>query len=310
MLRYRDPQPQVVDNFTYVLNLRPNIYKCWYLNISFSIWFDRQIKQIKNALWSVVIRGIRVKNWGILCWPNVSQWCQAIIQRLTSVRTQSVHTIAYIFISSLVITLLLSPFLYDSLPELFVSFPSNLDRSCQIYMLLSWLLDLHNHVKSVILPLFLSAQIFFYIKHGDQFFFSIMATSINVLFVLFPLHTNTYVMGPRSLQILYPISAGIDIYKRQILTSKVDPRALRVKGIALSYTSKHSPCNQCWVNARQTHKQTDKFILTNKAHTYIYKRYAYNIRYYITYMHIFYQSCFFISSPSLTFLKIGSIFFS
>ena len=25
--RYRDPQPQVVENYSYLLNLRPNIYK-------------------------------------------------------------------------------------------------------------------------------------------------------------------------------------------------------------------------------------------------------------------------------------------
>ena len=25
--RYRDPQPQVVDNYSYLFNLRPNIYK-------------------------------------------------------------------------------------------------------------------------------------------------------------------------------------------------------------------------------------------------------------------------------------------
>ena len=25
--RYRDPQPQVVENYTYLFNLRPNIYK-------------------------------------------------------------------------------------------------------------------------------------------------------------------------------------------------------------------------------------------------------------------------------------------
>ena len=30
--RYRDPQPQVVENYSYVLNLRPNIYKSWCLD--------------------------------------------------------------------------------------------------------------------------------------------------------------------------------------------------------------------------------------------------------------------------------------
>ena len=33
--RYRDPQPQVVKNYSYLFNLRPNIYKYWCLNIHF-----------------------------------------------------------------------------------------------------------------------------------------------------------------------------------------------------------------------------------------------------------------------------------
>ena len=33
--RYRDPQPQVVENYSYLFNLRPNIYKCWCLNTNF-----------------------------------------------------------------------------------------------------------------------------------------------------------------------------------------------------------------------------------------------------------------------------------
>ena len=31
--RYRDPQPQVVENNSYLFNFRPNIYKYWCLNI-------------------------------------------------------------------------------------------------------------------------------------------------------------------------------------------------------------------------------------------------------------------------------------
>ena len=31
--RYRDPQPQVVENYSYSFNLSPNIYKYWSLNI-------------------------------------------------------------------------------------------------------------------------------------------------------------------------------------------------------------------------------------------------------------------------------------
>ena len=33
--RYRDPQPQVVENDSYLFNLRPNIYKYWCLNSQF-----------------------------------------------------------------------------------------------------------------------------------------------------------------------------------------------------------------------------------------------------------------------------------
>ena len=33
--RYRDPQPQVIENYSYVFNLRLNIYKCWCLNSHF-----------------------------------------------------------------------------------------------------------------------------------------------------------------------------------------------------------------------------------------------------------------------------------
>ena len=33
--RYRDPQPQVVENHSYLFNFRPNIYKSWCLNSHF-----------------------------------------------------------------------------------------------------------------------------------------------------------------------------------------------------------------------------------------------------------------------------------
>ena len=29
--RYRDPQLQVAENYSYLFNLKPNIYKSWYL---------------------------------------------------------------------------------------------------------------------------------------------------------------------------------------------------------------------------------------------------------------------------------------
>ena len=52
MSRYRDPQPQVVENYSYLFNLRPTIYKSWWLNTDFlpnnSDLFNRLIKQIEN----------------------------------------------------------------------------------------------------------------------------------------------------------------------------------------------------------------------------------------------------------------------
>ena len=45
------------------------------------------------------------------------------------------------------------------------------------------------------------------------------------------MYLNTYVMGIRLLQVgdwLY--SSESDVYRRQILTTKVDPRTVRVKG--------------------------------------------------------------------------------
>ena len=33
--RYRDTQPQVVENYWYLFNLKPNIYKCWCLNTQY-----------------------------------------------------------------------------------------------------------------------------------------------------------------------------------------------------------------------------------------------------------------------------------
>ena len=33
--RYRDPQPQVLENYSYLFNLRPNVYRSWCLNSHF-----------------------------------------------------------------------------------------------------------------------------------------------------------------------------------------------------------------------------------------------------------------------------------
>ena len=49
----------------------------------------------------------------------------------------------------------------------------------------------------------------------------------NCLSQLFPIHLNTYVMGTRPLEIVYSDNVEID-FSRQNLTTKVDPRAVRV----------------------------------------------------------------------------------
>ena len=49
--RYRDPQPKVVENYLYFFNLRPYIYKSWYLNSHFipnNNCFNWLIKLIEN----------------------------------------------------------------------------------------------------------------------------------------------------------------------------------------------------------------------------------------------------------------------
>ena len=52
------------------------------------------------------------------------------------------------------------------------------------------------------------------------------------------IHLNTYVMGLRPLEIFLLLqcedrlwSSESDVYRRQILTTKVDPRAVRAKGL-------------------------------------------------------------------------------
>ena len=49
--RYRDPQPQVVENYSFLFNLRPNIDKSWMFKHTFNSqyrWSDWLIKQVKN----------------------------------------------------------------------------------------------------------------------------------------------------------------------------------------------------------------------------------------------------------------------
>ena len=54
--------------------------------------------------------------------------------------------------------------------------------------------------------------------------------TIDILLVLFPIHLNTYVMCLRPLQIVIFLKCGdrlktleSDVYRRQIMTTKVDP---------------------------------------------------------------------------------------
>ena len=48
--RYRDPQPQVAENYSYLFNLRPSIYILMSKQSFYSQyqWFNRPMKQIKN----------------------------------------------------------------------------------------------------------------------------------------------------------------------------------------------------------------------------------------------------------------------
>ena len=62
----------------------------------------------------------------------------------------------------------------------------------------------------------------------------------NCLSQLFPIHLNTYVMGLRPLEIFLLLQCGdrlqsseSDVYRRQILTTKVDPRTVRVKPLSV-----------------------------------------------------------------------------
>ena len=41
--RYRDPQPEVVENYSYLLNMRPNIYKSFHSQYQ---WFNQLINRI------------------------------------------------------------------------------------------------------------------------------------------------------------------------------------------------------------------------------------------------------------------------
>ena len=50
----------------------------------------------------------------------------------------------------------------------------------------------------------------------------------NCLSQLFLIHLNTYVMGLRPLEIFLLFQRGDRLYRRQILTTKADPRAVRV----------------------------------------------------------------------------------
>ena len=64
-------------------------------------------------------------------------------------------------------------------------------------------------------------------------YFEIIMT---VLVSFFPIHLNTYVMSLLPVEIFLILECGdrlktseSDVYRRQILTTKVDPRAVKVK---------------------------------------------------------------------------------
>ena len=74
----------------------------------------------------------------------------------------------------------------------------------------------------------------FCINYGDQRVFS-TRNNHKSLSLFFLVHLNTYVMGLRPVYIIWYFQCGdrlqtsaCDVFERQILTSKVDPRAVRV----------------------------------------------------------------------------------
>ena len=88
------------------------------------------------------------------------------------------------------------------------------------------------------------------INYGDQRYFSIWNHHkyLSYLFPLHHVHLNTYVMGLHAhYNYFNSCSAGIvfrrqksDVYRRQILTSKVDPRVERVNvGLTSSTCAQH-----------------------------------------------------------------------
>ena len=70
------------------------------------------------------------------------------------------------------------------------------------------------------------------------------------LIQLFLIHLNTYVMGLQTFEIFSLLQCGdrlytseSDVYRRQILTIKVDPRAVRVKS---RNKSPNASCDIAW----------------------------------------------------------------
>ena len=65
---------------------------------------------------------------------------------------------------------------------------------------------------------------------------------------LFPIHFNSYVLWVyNQYKYIYSYSAGIN-FRRQILTSKIDPRAVRVKKVfvVLVFVCEPSFCSGVW----------------------------------------------------------------
>ena len=84
----------------------------------------------------------------------------------------------------------------------------------------------------------------FVMKNLDPKCFYSVWNQRKCLFQLFPIHLNTYmyVMGLRPLEIFLLSQCGYllwtsesDVYRRQILTSKVDPRAVRVNPFSANH---------------------------------------------------------------------------
>ena len=81
-------------------------------------------------------------------------------------------------------------------------------------------------------------RLIFFIKTLETKGFISICNRHKCLIHLFLIRLNTYVMGLRPLEIYFLLQCGdrlytseSDVYRRQILTTKVDPRAVRVNKV-------------------------------------------------------------------------------